>query len=146
MCGVHTNTSSEQVLCSKPPEASCISKEFCRKENIVNCFIVTTGIDPLGNPECALRCYNMPTHGDCINNKCSAPTQPAIPIFDPENPDCDGARTPPTADEVTLDFIEGSSLAGQVLGLHRVAVVGILALEMLLQAFNNFQVSRFGLT
>ena len=59
VCSVHTNTSSEQVLCSKPPEASCISKEFCRKENIVNCFIVTTGVDPLGNPECALRCYNM---------------------------------------------------------------------------------------
>ena len=83
VCRVHTNTSSEQVLCSKPPESSCISKEFCRKENIVNCFIVTTGIDPLGNPECALRCYNMPTHGDCINNKCSAPTQPTIPVFDP---------------------------------------------------------------
>ena len=102
-------TYDEEVLCSKPPESSCVSKEFCRKENVVNCFIVTTGVDPLGNPECALRCYNVPTHGDCINNKCKTPTQPGIPIFDPENPNCEGARTPPTAQEVELNLLEGSS-------------------------------------
>jgi hypothetical protein len=112
VCGVHMKTYDEQVLCSKPPESSCVSKEFCRKENVVNCFIVTTGVDPLGNPECALRCYNVPTHGDCINNKCKTPSQPAIPVFDPENPNCEGARSPPTAQEVELDLLEGSTSSG----------------------------------
>ena len=116
VCGVHMKTYEDEVLCSKPPESSCVSKEFCRKENIVNCFIVTTGVDPLGNPECALRCYNLPTHGNCINNKCKTPTQPAIPVFDPENPDCDAARSPPTAQEVELNFLEGSSQGGQSSG------------------------------
>ena len=53
VCGVHMKTYEDEVLCSKPPESSCVSKEFCRKENIVIVFIVTTGVDPLGNPECA---------------------------------------------------------------------------------------------
>lgn len=95
-CDVHVNTDQEQVLCSKAPGQSCVSKEYCRKENINECFIVKTGSDNQGNETCALRCYNVPTFGSCKNGVCAPPVAPPIPQFDPENPDCSEAVDPPT--------------------------------------------------
>lgn len=95
-CDVHVNTDQEKVLCSKAPGQSCVSKEYCRKENINECFIVKTGSDNQGNETCALRCYNVPTFGSCKNGVCVPPVAPPVPQFDPENPDCSDAIDPPT--------------------------------------------------
>jgi hypothetical protein len=95
-CDVHVNTDQEEVLCSKAPGQSCVSKEYCRKENINECFVVKTGSDNLGNQTCALRCYNVPTFGSCKNGVCVPPVAPPVPQFDPGNPDCSNAIDPPS--------------------------------------------------
>lgn len=96
-CAVHDNKQTPPVLCSKSPGQFCIAKEYCRKENINQCFIVKTGIDPQGKKTCALRCYNVPTFGDCKDGVCSPPVVPEIPSFDPSSDTaCDEAIDPPT--------------------------------------------------
>lgn len=94
-CAVHVNSEDQQVLCGKSPGQACVAKEWCRKENVPTCFKVKTGITPEGQQLCALRCYNVPTFGDCINRKCVAPIPPPVPSFDPENPNCSDAVDPP---------------------------------------------------
>ncbi len=94
-CAVHLNTEDQQVLCSKSPGQSCVMKEYCREENLTQCFVVKTGIDAQGQQLCALRCYNVPTFGSCINGICIPPDTPTVPSFDPDNPDCSAAIDPP---------------------------------------------------
>jgi hypothetical protein len=96
LCSVHMNTDQQQVLCSKSPGQQCVAKEWCRKENISQCFVVKTGLTNTGQTQCALRCYNVPTFGDCRDGICIPPTAPAVPVFDPSNPDCSEAIDPPT--------------------------------------------------
>lgn len=84
------------VLCSKSPGQACVTKEFCRKENIPTCFIVKTGTNSQGQVTCTRRCYNVPTFGDCTNGVCVPPQIPDVPDFDPSNPDCSEAIDPPT--------------------------------------------------
>lgn len=95
-CAVHVNTDADQVFCSKAPGQACVAKEWCRQENVPNCYIVKTGADNTGQPTCALRCYNVPTFGDCTNGTCTPPVIPAVPVFDPAAPDCSTAINPPT--------------------------------------------------
>jgi hypothetical protein len=95
-CAVHINTQETAVLCSKSPGQQCVAKEFCRKENISQCLIVKTGTDAQGQLTCALRCFNVPTHGNCLDGVCTPPSTPAIPNFDPANPDCTTAVDPPS--------------------------------------------------
>jgi hypothetical protein len=95
-CSVHINDNENRVLCSKAPGQSCVMKEYCREENLSTCFIVNTGLDLQGQQLCSLRCYNVPTFGECINGICAPPPIPSVPIFDPTNPDCTTAIDPPT--------------------------------------------------
>lgn len=95
-CSVHLNTEEQKVLCSKSPGQSCVMKEYCREENLTQCFVVKTGVDGQGQQLCALRCYNVPTFGSCINGVCIPPDNPVVPDFDSDNPDCSGAVDPPT--------------------------------------------------
>lgn len=96
-CAVHDNRQTPPVLCSKSPGQLCVAREFCRKENVNQCFIVKTGIGPDGKKTCALRCYNVPTFGDCRDGVCVPPTVPEIPTFNPGADDaCDEAIDPPT--------------------------------------------------
>ena len=95
-CAVHVNTDQDQVFCSKSPGQACVAKEWCRQENVPNCFIVKTGASNTGQPTCALRCYNVPTFGDCTDGTCTPPAIPPVPVFDPANPDCSTAIDPPT--------------------------------------------------
>lgn len=108
VCEVHLNNDQDKVLCGKTPSQTCVSREYCSQTDIVHCFIVKTGTTPLGAVECALRCYNVPTFGDCIDGFCQAPSQPTVPIFDPENPDCSSAMDPPSADALELATLGGS--------------------------------------
>lgn len=97
ICAVHTSTEDEEpVLCSKSPGETCAAKEWCRQDNIQECKIIATGTDTQGNVTCALRCYNVPTFGECRNGVCIPPTAPPVPVFDPANPDCSQAEAPPT--------------------------------------------------
>ncbi len=102
-CSTTSNTCAPHnadidVLCSKSPGQACVTKEFCRKENIPTCFIVRTGTNSQGQVTCTRRCYNVPTFGDCTNGVCVPPQIPDVPPFDPENPDCTGPDVidPPT--------------------------------------------------
>jgi len=104
-CAVHNTTNDEVVLCSKSPGQTCVTKEFCRLENIPTCFIVKTGQDPLGKQECALRCYNTPTFGTCRSGICIPPSVPSVPSFDPTNPDCSAAQEPPIINTKTGEAI-----------------------------------------
>lgn len=96
VCAVHLNTQDEQVLCSKAPGQTCVAREWCRKENVQHCYIVKTSKTAQGQQECALRCYNVPTYGDCRDGYCFPPVPPAVPEFDSSNPDCTEAIDPPT--------------------------------------------------
>jgi hypothetical protein len=99
-CGVHQNTINDQVLCSKSPGQSCVTREYCRKENVSKCLIVKVGTNSLGQQTCALRCYNVPTYGDCVNGGCIQPASPVVPAFDQTRPLCSGypeAVDPPTS-------------------------------------------------
>ena len=94
-CAVHQNIGNTPVLCSKSPGQSCLTREFCRLENIQTCFIVKTTKTATGVQECALRCYNTPTFGNCRNGTCLPPSLPPVPSFDSTNPDCSSAIEPP---------------------------------------------------
>jgi hypothetical protein len=99
-CSVHQNTPNDQVLCSKSPGQSCVTREYCRKENVSKCLIVKVGANSLGQQTCALRCYNIPTFADCINGGCVMPASPAVPAFDQTKPLCTNypeAVDPPTS-------------------------------------------------
>ena len=94
-CSVHNLGLNR--LCSKSPGQSCISRDFCRKENIPTCFVVKTGFDTRHRPTCALRCYHVPTLGECRNGVCQPPPPAPVPDFDPsEEGACDEAIDPPT--------------------------------------------------
>ena len=95
VCAVHQTIGANPVLCSKSPGQSCLTREFCRLENIQTCFIVKTTKTATGAQECALRCYNTPTFGTCRNGVCLPPTPPLVPSFDSTNPDCSSAIDPP---------------------------------------------------
>ncbi len=93
-CGIHNP--GEDNFCSKSPGQQCVTKEFCRKENISTCFIVKTGFNSQGQQTCTRRCYNVPTFGECTAGVCVPPQAPDVPTFDPNNPDCSQAQDPPT--------------------------------------------------
>jgi hypothetical protein len=95
-CGVHDNTLSPPVLCSKPYGQFCLAKEWCQKSNVTNCFIVKTGTDPQGNVTCAKRCYNSQEFGDCKAGVCQPPPVGQNPTFNPSDPNaCADAIDPP---------------------------------------------------
>ncbi|MGB0454627.1 MAG: hypothetical protein ACPGJV_13040 [Bacteriovoracaceae bacterium] len=95
VCAVHEDDEVNPSFCSKSPGQSCVAEQWCRQENVQQCFIVKTKVDSQGNQECARRCYNVPTFGECRNNVCIPPEVPPIPDFDPNNPDCSSAIDPP---------------------------------------------------
>jgi len=95
VCSEHINTETEKVLCNKSSGQTCVSKEFCRMENVRDCRIINTGFDAQGKTTCSLICYNVPTFGNCINGSCKPPVTPPIPAFDSANPDCTNAVDPP---------------------------------------------------
>ncbi len=99
VCGVQIISEQETYLCAKAPGQTCVTKEFCRKENITSCYVVKTGTSVTGKQECALRCYNTPTFGECRNGYCIAPTQSPVPAFNPTNPDCSTAIDPPLVNQ-----------------------------------------------
>jgi hypothetical protein len=88
----------EGNFCSKTAGQQCVTKEFCKQENVPECIIVKEGTNAQGQPTCTLRCYNVPTFGECSSDGiCLPPATPAVPIFDPANPDCSNAEEPPTS-------------------------------------------------
>jgi hypothetical protein len=97
-CAVHVNNDSQQVLCSKSPGQSCVSKEWCRRDYVTNCFKVKTGTSSTGQQLCEIRCYQIPTLGECVKGKCVPPVAPSIPTINPNaNNPCEGAVDPPTS-------------------------------------------------
>ncbi len=95
-CAVHVNSNEQTVLCSKSPGQACVAKEWCRQENVPNCLKVKTGTTPTGQVTCALRCYNIPTFGECKNGTCEPPQVPDPDPFDPSDPNnCASAVDPP---------------------------------------------------
>ena len=98
-CSVHVNNSQDQVLCSKSPGQTCVTKEWCRRDYVNTCYIVKTGISETGKQNCEIRCYQIPTFGDCVNGSCVPPQTPAMPMIDETVSDsCKDAIDPP------LDF------------------------------------------
>lgn len=88
-CQVHEYKPGEDpVYCSKAPGQTCVARQWCRKENLSVCRIVRTSLDPQGIELCSLRCYNVPTHGQCRNGLCIPPTQEDPPTYDPTKPEC----------------------------------------------------------
>ena len=95
-CAVHINSNEQTVLCSKAPGQACVAKKWCRQENVPNCIKVKSGTTPTGQVTCALRCYNIPTFGECKNGSCQPPVVPDPDPFDPADPNnCDSAVDPP---------------------------------------------------
>lgn len=83
VCGIHNTLLSPPVLCSKPVGDFCISKEWCQKQTITDCYVVYTGTSPSGSATCAKRCYNRQVHGDCRAGVCVNPA-PGINVpYDP---------------------------------------------------------------
>lgn len=94
-CANHNPNLDPAVYCSKAAGDSCVSKEFCQLEPVRECKIIKTGTSVTGQTTCALRCYNKMIHGECLSGTCVSPQIPAVPSFDPENPDCSEAEPAP---------------------------------------------------
>lgn len=101
-CAVHSPTQDPPVYCSKAPGQACVAKEWCQKQNVTKCFIVTTGTLPSGDDTCTMRCYNVPTFPSCIDGKCIPVSSDAPPAFDPANPNCDDAKTPDEVSQILM--------------------------------------------
>ena len=100
---------SIKCFVEKSPSQSCVSREYCAQTDIVHCFVVKTGVDPTGEVECALRCYNVPTFGDCIDGFVEPQFSQRFHLFDPENPVCDTAMDPPSLDALELATLGSST-------------------------------------
>lgn len=87
-CAVHDNQQNPPVYCSKSAGETCVAREWCRKEPVVNCYNVSTGTNAQGVATCALRCYNSLQFGDCKNGTCSPPPAGVVDAF----VDCSNAR------------------------------------------------------
>lgn len=99
----NTDDNTEDVLCAKSPGQTCVTGEFCNKRNVKKCIIIKTGTDSVtGTQLCRLQCYLVPTFGSCINAICVDAVDPVVPSFDPSNPNCTTAETPPISFETTL--------------------------------------------
>ena len=85
-CSPHNTINTPAVLCSKPIGDFCIAKEWCQKTTVVECYVIQTGNDTLGNPTCRQQCYNVEKFGDCRNGVCVPPPQTTISAFDPNDP------------------------------------------------------------
>lgn len=85
-CAPHNTLLNPAVLCSKPIGTFCIAKEWCQKTPVINCIVVSTGTDSLGNVTCRQQCYTTNDYGDCKEGMCVSPFQPVIPVFDPNDP------------------------------------------------------------
>lgn len=96
-CAPHNTSLNPAVLCSKPVGSFCIAKEWCAKTPITKCVVVTQPNDPVtGEARCTQTCYTVYEYGDCKNGACTPATQPAIPVFNPADPNrCDGAVPAP---------------------------------------------------
>ena len=101
-CAVHYPTQDPPVYCGKAPGQACVAKEWCQKQNLTQCYIVTTGTMPSGAPTCTLRCYNVPTFPSCIDGRCVPLSSSAPPLFDPANPDCTNAKSPDEVSELLM--------------------------------------------
>lgn len=88
-CQDHVNNDFEQVLCSKVPNQSCVSKEFCRIEYVRQCYLIRIN-DPNNSLTCAKRCYSVPTFGDCVSGYCKPPVTPQEPAAPTTPADCAG--------------------------------------------------------
>ena len=96
-CAPHNTTLNPAVLCSKPVGSFCIAKEWCAKTPITKCVVVSQPNDPItGEARCTQSCYTVYEYGDCKNGACTPATQPAIPVFNPADPNrCDNAVSAP---------------------------------------------------
>lgn len=109
LCAVHMNKGQDRVLCSKAPGQTCVGQEWCRKDNITQCFKVSTGISATGQELCALRCYNVPAFGTCVAqgsnpSQCRAPSAVYKHV---DMSDCQGAIEPPGSIGVLKNMTEG---------------------------------------
>lgn len=111
-CGVHDTLQDPPVYCSKSSGQFCIAKEWCAKQTVRKCFIVKTGRTLTGAATCALRCYTMQAFGDCENGTCKPPAQPAMPVFNPDNVNCETDAIDPPNFNVDGTDIATSSNSG----------------------------------
>lgn len=89
-CKDHVNNDFEQVLCSKVPNQTCVSKEFCRIEYVRQCYLIRVN-DTNNALSCEKRCYSVPTFGDCVNGLCKPPVTPQEPAAPTTPADCSGS-------------------------------------------------------
>ena len=99
-CKIHISNETDN-LCSKVAGQSCVSEEFCKLEYITQCFIIKKN-DTNGSLSCELRCYSVPTFGNCVNGICHVPRTPIRPSFDLNAPDrCEDAID---EDDIPIDI------------------------------------------
>lgn len=93
-CAPHNPNGTVPVSCSKTAGQRCVAKEFCKPEYVATCKLVKNGLDVNGKVTCSLRCPAVETYGECTAGYCVPPAVPAVPTFDPANPDCTNAVDP----------------------------------------------------
>jgi hypothetical protein len=96
-CAPHDTVSQNPSYCSKPIGQFCVAKEWCQKQTVQTCAIVSTGLDKFGNVTCAKRCESVEVFGECIAadgagvGTCSAACSPPdTTVYNPNDPNrCD---------------------------------------------------------
>ena len=90
MCASHDP--SANIFCSKSAGESCVTSNFCKAEQVLECKIVKSGYKTDGSVACTLRCGAIIKSGKCLDNTCYSPEQIPVPPFDPN--DCSKAVDP----------------------------------------------------
>lgn len=94
-CAPHNPNGTVPVSCSKTAGQRCVAKEFCKPEYVATCKLVKLpNLSAEGKVQCTLRCPAVETYGECTAGYCVPPAIPAVPTFDPANPDCTNAVDP----------------------------------------------------
>lgn len=96
-CAPHNTSLNPAVLCQKPVGSFCIAQEWCAKTPVTKCIVVAQPNDPItGEARCNQSCYTTYEYGDCKNGACTPAVQPAIPVFNQNDPNrCNGAVPAP---------------------------------------------------
>ena len=93
-CAPHNPNGVAPILCNKTAGQRCVAREFCKPEFVATCKLVKLPNSADGKAQCALRCPAVETYGECTAGYCVPPVIPAVPAFDPANPDCTNAVDP----------------------------------------------------
>jgi hypothetical protein len=87
-CSEQTGQCLDDISCNKEQGQSCVAKNYCGKQTVVDEILILTGPNPT---TCSLYSIKSKRRPDCINSFCDRVVPKSVPDYSPLNTDCSAA-------------------------------------------------------